>query len=173
MRTHALYNRDKRILTLTLGTGLIILGISGVCWFDECNCFSWLIGASKWSLTGQKSTPQTDVPGCNNARPLEKWVFMSFPSSIGGLTGISQTPAASVRSFVYPLHLELWLKVIWLQADLAIPWECIFLFDSMIFTLTIIKTFKSSKNPSNVTLQYSGELPISALVFRDGAIQYW
>ena len=31
MRTHALYNRDKRILTLTLGTGLIILGISGVC----------------------------------------------------------------------------------------------------------------------------------------------
>ena len=40
MRTHALYNRDKRTLTLTLGTGLIILGISGVYLFAECYCFS-------------------------------------------------------------------------------------------------------------------------------------
>lgn len=75
MRTYALYDRDGRILALTLGTGVMITGVCGVCVLVEPSLDSedeLILCSLQWALIGQAATPQKDVPVCINARTLEK-----------------------------------------------------------------------------------------------------
>lgn len=74
MRTDALYNHDRRVLALTVGTFLIVSGVTGV-WFHaepSSSSQNYSLCLSKWVVTGQRATPLPDVSGCYSGRSLSK-----------------------------------------------------------------------------------------------------
>jgi hypothetical protein len=126
----------------------------------------------QWSTLDQHSTSIDDFPGCHTSTSPSTWVFLAL------------LPLAKA-SFIYPFFLvrayrasALHVHTPWnsnrlrlcdfnVDADLAASWEALFVFDALIFALTVRKTY--------TTCQSTGigagtlDLPIHELILRDGA----
>ncbi|KAJ7917214.1 hypothetical protein B0H13DRAFT_1995673 [Mycena leptocephala] len=101
-----------------------------------------LLGVVVWSTLDQHSTSIDDFPGCHTSTSPSTWVFLAL------------LPLA----FIYPFFLAR-------AYHLAASWEALFVFDALIFALTVRKTY--------TTCQRTGigagtlDLPIHELILRD------
>lgn len=107
----------------------------------------------QWSLFGQKHVDFTPVSGCHIGLDRDTYVSSSVKSFIGWF-GLSSA-----------IRKQLWLlpfgqRSMILPTGIASAWEALFIYDTIIFSFTLFKTYKERRN--HITPD------ILSLILRDG-----
>lgn len=157
VRIHALYDRNLRLLVSVLGISLPLLAFIFVSTHQFPSTPELRYGSGRSSAKAGSQTPFLGYPDairvCQNQRKYPNTSDLAQNELI-----LSQflTCVLSPRFSVFDRQRIL---------DLAAAWEALFLYDTMMFGLTVFKTYSTWCR----TDLESSNLPIHRLILRDGA----
>ena len=160
LRTYALYNCSIRVLSFMLGSGAVLAGIACVRYVHSPHPGVTRSRFSQWTLFGQKSVYSESMFGCLVGLSSVTYVAVTciflepllrnlISRAIREFPFVCK-PFSSTRNFVFP--------------GLAAAWEALFVYDCIVFFLTMRKTWRARHE----TKFAPTTTPILQLMFRDG-----
>ncbi|PPQ94408.1 hypothetical protein CVT25_002496, partial [Psilocybe cyanescens] len=141
LRVFALYDRSLRVLAYLITSGVILMAVTS------------------WVMFGQKSAPSETASGCHVG-----FSRMTFVDSSVDLDIFVQ----SHPYVAYLYTLRILNDIPFPFKGLAGAWEALFVYDSIIFALTIVKTWKARQDHAITGIS----IPLISLMLRDGAIYF-
>lgn len=170
LRVYALYECSRRLLRYLAGSGVLLIIIPCVRYFLLSLPSQSYSSCYQWALFDQMSTPPSiAVGGCHVGLTTRTYVY--FLSQTYGFSPLSTQlficfSHSAIRKFCRDLsNLNFdWLPLL----GVAAAWEALLAFDSIIFGLTLYKTWKTRRDYAHTGI----EMPLISLLLRDGTMQF-